>query len=391
MKQAVVLSAGEGQRLRPFTVNRPKTMLNIAAKPVLQYVIEALAQNGIRDILLVVGYRKEQTFSYFGSGENFGVKITYVTQDKQLGTAHALMQAKDMTGEEFLVLHGDNLITAGTIARFVKIKPEAILVKRTNAPLRYGVVSLSNMVLKKIEEKPREAGSNTVSAGIYFFSKKVFDYIETEAGIPDVLNKMIAQGVTINAMETADTWLDIIYPWDILSLNSAVLGWKRGSIAGTIENGAFLRGQVSVGKDTVIRSGSYILGPVVIGSGCDIGPNVTIRPATSIGDNVVLASFIEVKNSVIGDDVNLAAGSIIQNSVIDNGCFIKEHFTAGSSQVEIKVNGEYHQTEVGAMLGEGCTVGSNVFAQPGVIVGNYCQIKAQKSINGRIPEKSLIF
>ena len=93
MKQAVILAAGEGQRLRPFTITKPKVMLSIADKPILQYVIESLAQNGIRNIVLVVGYKKEQIFDYMGSGEQFGVDITYITQQGQVGTAHALAQA----------------------------------------------------------------------------------------------------------------------------------------------------------------------------------------------------------------------------------------------------------------------------------------------------------
>ena len=103
MRQAVILAAGEGQRLRPFTVNRPKVMLSIAGKPILKYVVEALANNGIRDIVLIVGYKKEQVFDYMGSGEQFGVNLTYVTQEKQLGTAHALAQAKEAIKNDFLV------------------------------------------------------------------------------------------------------------------------------------------------------------------------------------------------------------------------------------------------------------------------------------------------
>ncbi len=94
MKQAVILAAGEGRRLRPFTVTKPKVMLSIAGKPMLWYVVESLAQHGVRNIILVVGYRKEQVFDYMGSGEQFGVDITYVTQERRLGTAHALVQAK---------------------------------------------------------------------------------------------------------------------------------------------------------------------------------------------------------------------------------------------------------------------------------------------------------
>ena len=126
--KAVILAAGEGQRLRPFTVNRPKVMLFIADKPILQYVVEALAQKGIRDIVLVVGYRKDQVLDYFGSGEPFGVDLTYVTQQRQLGTAHAMAQAKEAIKDDFLVLPGDNLIAADTIDQFTDIEPEAVLV-----------------------------------------------------------------------------------------------------------------------------------------------------------------------------------------------------------------------------------------------------------------------
>jgi NDP-sugar pyrophosphorylase family protein len=130
MKQAVILAAGEGQRLRPFTVTRPKVMLSIGGKPILEYVIEALAQNGIRKIVVVVGYRKEQIFDHFGNGEQLGVEIVYLTQDRQLGTAHALGQARSVVEKEFLVLGGDNLIDAETIAGFVSAGPPAMLLKQ---------------------------------------------------------------------------------------------------------------------------------------------------------------------------------------------------------------------------------------------------------------------
>ena len=151
MKQAVILAAGEGQRLRPFTVTRPKTMLSIAGKPVLQYVIESLALNGIRNIIIVVGYRREQVFDYFGNGEQFGVEITYVTQERQLGTAHALMQAKETVLDEFIVLPGDNLIQADTISRFVTMSPSAVLVKRVGNTARYGVITAEKEVLRHID------------------------------------------------------------------------------------------------------------------------------------------------------------------------------------------------------------------------------------------------
>jgi len=391
MKQAVILAAGEGQRLRPFTATKPKVMLSIAGKPIVQYVVEALAQNGIRNILMVVGYKREQIFDYMGSGERFEVDITYITQEKQLGTAHALAQAEALTESEFLVLPGDNLIEANTIARFVAAKPGAMLVKRVDSPARYGVVAIENGMVKGIVEKPEEAASNVVNTGIYAFTKEIFSFVETQLDIPDVLNNMLAQGYPISAQGADGTWLDVVYPWDILSLNDAVLGRIQANLGGTIEAGASLKGLVSVGKDTVIRSNSYIVGPVVIGNHCDVGPHVCILPATSIGNNVVISPFCHISSSVIGNDVSIGPGCIIQDSVVDNGCIIKGRFTACSGESTVKVDAENHSVNVGAMLGEGCKLGSNVVAQPGVIVGNHCQVQALKVLSGRLPDESLVF
>ena len=390
MKQAVILAAGEGQRLRPFTVNRPKVMLFIADKPILQYVIEALVQKGIRNIVLVVGYRKEQVLDYFGSGESFGVDLTYVTQERQLGTAHALAQAKAAIKDDFLVLPGDNLIAADTIDQFATIEPEAVLVKKVDNPMRYGVVTIQRGTVKEIIEKPEEAASNLVSTGIYSFSRAIFDFAEPHLDLPDVVNRMISQGHKIKAVETDGAWLDAIYPWDILNLNAAILQQAQAKSGGTIEAGVSVKGQVSIGKGTVIRSNSYIAGPVVIGDGCEIGPSVCIFPATSIGNNVVISPFTEVKNSVIGSDVNIGSGGIIHDSVIDNSCQIGGRFAACSGQEEITVNQEHHLVNFGAMLGEGCTLGNSVVAQPGVIVGNYSQIRSLKLLSGRLPDRSLV-
>ena len=390
MKKAVILAAGEGQRLRPFTVTKPKAMLSIAGKPILQYAVEALAQNGIRDIVIVVGYHREQVFDYFGTGEQFGIDISYVTQEKQLGTAHALAQVKKTVKGEFLLLPGDNLIDGDTIARFVTAKPNAVLVKTVENPSRYGVVLTDDGLVKSIVEKPKEAESNSINTGIYAFTSDVFDFIEDRLDIPDVLNAMLEQGQPLRVQETEGTWLDVVYPWDIVKLNNAVLRRVTARLGGTIESGAFIKGPVTVGKDTIIRSGSYILGPVVIGENCDIGPNVCILPSTSIGNNVVVSPFSVLENSVIGDDVNIGPASVIQDSVIDQGCVIKGHFNACSGEAELKIGDECHTVNVGAMLGMDCRLGNSVVAQPGVIVGNYCQIQAMKLISGKLPDRSYV-
>jgi UDP-N-acetylglucosamine diphosphorylase / glucose-1-phosphate thymidylyltransferase / UDP-N-acetylgalactosamine diphosphorylase / glucosamine-1-phosphate N-acetyltransferase / galactosamine-1-phosphate N-acetyltransferase len=391
MKQAVILAAGEGQRLRPFTLNRPKAMLTIADKPILQFVVESLVKAGIRDIICVVGYRKEQVYDYMGDGERFGAEITYVTQEAQLGTAHALAGVKDLVAKEFLVLPGDNLIEAGTIADFIKLKAPAMLVKRVTHPVRYGVVDTGGGYLKCILEKPKETESNLVNTSIYAFSRDIFQYTEGVLGIPDVLNNMIADGIGIKTLETDSTWLDIAYPWDVISLNNAILKNISVNLGGTIEAGVFIKGNITVGEGTVIRNGSSIHGPVVIGAGCDIGPHVCIMPATSIGDNVVISSFTEVKNSVIGNDVNIGTGSIISDSVIDKGCNIKGRFTAVGGQTEIRINDECPAIDVGVIMGEDCKVDNSVTVQPGAIIGNYCEIHMSKMVSGKLPDRSLVY
>ena len=365
-------------------------MISIAGKPILHHVIESLAQSGIRSIVLVVGYKKEQVYDYMGSGEKFGVDITYVTQEKQLGTAHALAQAKEVAEDEFLVLPGDNIIEADTIAPFVAVKPEAMLVKGVDNPARYGVVTINNGVVEGIAEKPEQPKGSIINTGIYAFDKEIFEFIQAELDIPDVLNNMLAQGRSINACQTEGIWLDVVYPWDILSLNDIVIGQLQAEVAGTVEPGVSLKGLVSVGKDTVIRSNSYIVGPVVIGANCDIGPNVCLMPATSIGDNVVISPFTEVRNSVIGSDVDIGSGCFIQDSVIDRGCAVGGQFTACAGEADVKVDGEYYSVSVGAMLGEGCNIGNNVVARPGVIVGNNSQIQPLKLLSGRLPDGSLV-
>jgi UDP-N-acetylglucosamine diphosphorylase / glucose-1-phosphate thymidylyltransferase / UDP-N-acetylgalactosamine diphosphorylase / glucosamine-1-phosphate N-acetyltransferase / galactosamine-1-phosphate N-acetyltransferase len=390
MKQAVILAAGEGVRLRPFTVNRPRAMISIAGRPTLDYVIRSLADNGIRDIILVVGYHKEKIYDHAGDGHQFGVDIKYVVQAKQLGTAHALAQARESADEEFLVVPGNKLIESGTIGQLLKAGSPAILIKRVDNPSQYGVVSMQGDKLLKIVEKPSHPESDYINAGIYLFRKNVFEYLEMELDIPDVINKMISGGERIKTVVTEKRWLDVIYPWDILSFNSLILQNIQPQQSGIIESGVSLKGIVSVGENTIVHPNSYIAGPVCIGKGCEIGPNVCIFPATSIGDNVTISPFTEVSNSIIGNDVQIGTGSVIQDTVIDTGSTLGPHFTTFSEEAEVKIEKEHHLVKIGALLGSGCRIGSNVTARAGTILGNHTQIKSYKLVYGNIPDGSLI-
>ncbi len=390
IKQAVILAAGEGERLRPFTALKPKVMIPVANKPILQFVVEALARSGIRNIVMVVGYRKEQVLDLFGSGERFDVDINYVFQEQQLGTAHALRQAKDAVGDRFLVLPGDNLIKAETLSSIIQAESATILIKEQENVSKYGVVIARGGVVEAIEEKTKEARSNLVNTGIYMFNREIFDFAEGELDLTSALGNMIAWGSPVAAQETWGSWLDVVYPWDILKVNDAALRTIDATAAGSIERGVILKGLVSVGRDTVIRSNTYIVGPVIIGDNCEIGPSVCILPATSIGDNTVVSSFTQIENCAIGANVQIGPSSTIDDSVIDHGSRLKGHLIARSGEVEVKVEGEYHRVEVGAMLGEYCNMDGGVNINPGVLVGNHTQVKAMKLLERDIPDGSLV-
>ena len=150
--KAVILAAGEGKRLRPFTESIPKVMLPIANKPVLEYVVEAVKKSGITEIIIVVGYKKEVIMEYFKNYKD--LKISYVTQDKQLGTAHALLQAKNKITDTFIVLSGDNIIDQNSISQLIKDKSNySILIKEHPHPSKYGAVFIEKGKLREIVEK----------------------------------------------------------------------------------------------------------------------------------------------------------------------------------------------------------------------------------------------
>ena len=390
IERAVILAAGEGQRLRPFTVLKPKVMIPIANKPILQYVVEALAANGVRHIAMVVGYKKEQVQDYFGSGEKHGVEIDYIVQKQQLGTAHALLQARDMVGDGFLVLPGDNIIEANTIAPLVEAKPSIILVKKQANISKYGVVTVRRRMIEDIMEKPHETASRLVNTGIYALNRDVFEFMDGETELPTVLRNMIGRGSKIAAQETEDTWLDAVYPWDILRLNDVALGSISSGIAGTVEKGVTIKGAVCIGRGTVIRAGCYLVGPLIIGENSEIGPYTCLFPATSIGDYVTISPFSNIRNSAIGNGVRIGPGSTLEDSIVDRGSVIGGHFSAYGGKAVIEVEGEYHTVDTGVVVGEYCAIGNNVIARSGVILGNLSKIDTLNVLSGKIPDQSLV-
>lgn len=378
--KAVILAAGKGSRLKPFTENIPKVMLPVANKPILEYVINALIKNGIYEIVIVIGYRKESILEYFGNGKRFGVEIKYAFQKEQIGTAHALLQAEKHIDDAFILLPGDNIIDEKSLSLLINSKYDiSLLVKKHPQPSKYGVVEIEDGVVKSIVEKPSKARSNIVSTGIYKLKEEIIDILKECAteGINDltsVIQNAIRVGYEIKAIE-ASKWADIVYPWDLLNINEKILQSTSSSISGKIEENVVIKGKVLIGTDTIIHSGCYIVGPVIIGNNCEIGPNVCIFPSSSIGNNATIYPFTEIRNSILMDNVNIGSNSMILNSVIGSGSKIGSHFSTIVGEALMEANGEYISIDnIGSFIGDGVEIGSNVVVYPGKRIGGNCKI-----------------
>ncbi len=391
--KAVILAAGEGKRLRPFTETLPKVMLPVANKPIIKHIIDSLEKTDIDEIVIVVGYKKEVIMEYF---KNYSkIKISFVTQDKQLGTAHALMQAKKKIKGSFIVVPGDNIIDNKSISKLIKDKSKySLLIKEHLHPSKYGVVFTEKGNLKRIVEKPKEEIGKFISTGIYKFPKNIFKTIEKLANegnyaLTSSIQEIIKES-TVNTI-IADQWMDIVYPWDLLSVNETMIHKIKSSKGGTIEKNVVIKGNVSIGKDTRIYSGCYIVGPVTIGKNCEIGPNVCIFPSASIGDNSSVHPFTEVRNSVIMSNVHIGSNSFITNSVISKGTVVNNNFSSSSGKKHAEIEDECREIEnIGAMIGEDCVIKDHVVVDPGIIIGRKCEIDSMKRIRKNLESNTKV-
>ncbi len=387
---AVVLAAGEGSRMRPLTYTRPKVMLPIANRPMLEHLIVEAREAGITDYVLVVGYREEEVRGYFGDGKRWNVSIRYSSQRMQGGTADAVRCAEGMVTGPFLLMNGDMMVKRADIARLLKKETTTIGAIEVEDTRDLGLLEVKGTRVVHVLEKVKEASSKLANAGLYLFTPEVFEAIvrtpkspRGEYEITTTLQMMIDAGTPVG-FQKIGYWRDLSYPWHLLSANETVLAALEPGIEGEIEAGAVIKPPVSIGAGTVVRSGSYIVGPVIIGRDCSIGPNCFIRPSTAIGDGCHIGAAVEVKNSIImngsavphlnyvgdsiiGEHCNLGAGTKIANLRLDE----KEISVAGISTRRRKfgaVLGDGVKTGINASINLGTMIGDGAFVGPGVVV-----------------------
>jgi dTDP-glucose pyrophosphorylase len=230
--RAVVLAAGRGTRMRELTKAIPKPMVKVLGKPVLQIIVEGLRGAGIKELLIVVGYRKEVVENHFQDGSNFGMQIRYAEQIVQDGTGRVVALAQPFCGDDpFLLSYGDILVDPAYYSRLCDLQGAemSIAVKRSTDVSKGGAVYLNDRFeLTDLREKPQPCEITTpwYNAGIYAFRASIFDYVARlqksprgEYELTDAIRAMSSAGKRVQAIEITGDWADVRDPEVLAELN----------------------------------------------------------------------------------------------------------------------------------------------------------------------------
>ncbi len=410
--KAVILAAGEGVRLLPVTATRPKHMIPIGGKPILEYCLDALKTNGVNEALIITHYMGETIRGYFGDGSNFGFNLKYSEQKAVLGTGNASSLAESYADGDFLLVYGDLLFSADAIKHLLEVHKtrganSSMGVVPVDNPESYGIVEINkDGKVKSIVEKPRreDAPSNLANAGLYVFNKDIFRALDKvkrsargEWELTDAVTMLAEEGADVLAAQIAkDDWVDIGRPWDLLEANVWALRHMQHRVLGNVEQGAHLLGPVTVAATARVRSGAYIEGPCFIDEGADIGPNCFIRACTSIGKKARVGNACEVKNSILMDHTHVGHLSYVGDSVLCENCnlgagTITANLRLDDKSVKMMVKDKVVDTgrrKLGAIIGDDVKTGVGSLLMPGVKIGNSSWVSPGFTVETDLPPKS---
>jgi bifunctional UDP-N-acetylglucosamine pyrophosphorylase/glucosamine-1-phosphate N-acetyltransferase len=354
--KAVILAAGKGERLRPLTDYKPKAMLPICNKPLIDYQIEVLREHGIDEIAVVVGYLEDAIREHLKD-------VKFYRDDKIRGTASAVYAAREFIDDEFILLYGD-LFFDGSIDEIIKT-PNSMAVVSVDDVSRYGEVIFQDGKLVGIREKSG-AGSGFVNAGIYHLDPSILDFIEktgeSERGEFELTDSimMLNSVKEVRVVPLNGYWNDIGYPWDYIDVNMYMLD-KIG---------------FSVGENTEIWSNATIRKPAVIGSDCEIKNCVIERSV--IGNGCTIGEFSVVKRSVVMSNSNVPHLNYVADSVIAENCNLGAgtkiaNLRFDEANVKVTIKGkrvDSGRRKLGAFIGYNVKTGINVSIHPGVRIGS---------------------
>ncbi|MDN5347152.1 MAG: mannose-phosphate guanylyltransferase / phosphomannomutase [Clostridia bacterium] len=320
--KAVIMAGGEGSRLRPLTCKRPKPLVPIANRPVMEYCVELLRQHNIRDIAVTLQYLPGLIEEYFGDGTDFGVRLHYFIEETPLGTAGSVKNAAPFLDETFVVISGDALTDfdlSSVLAWHREKGALATLVLTTvDNPLEYGIVITNpDGSIRSFLEKPSwgEVFSDRVNTGIYVLEPEILEYIPEGKAFDfskDLFPLLLKQGRPLFGLVLDGYWCDVgnLTQYrqahiDILSgrVKVSLIGEDRG-------NG------IVAGEGAEIDPAAEIEGPVLLGGYCRLGPGCKIGPYTVLGPFTQVEGGASLKRAVLWDNVYIGRGASLRGSVV---------------------------------------------------------------------------
>jgi len=387
VRTAVVLAAGEGTRLHPLTHNRPKPMLPAANRPVLEYVLDALIDAGISRICLVVGYKRDRVQEHFGPRYR-DAPLTYVHQEKQLGSGHALLQARGSVEGPLLVVNGDRVIESSLVSdvtrAFERDAGPAVVgvLERPNAR-QYGAVVLQGGRIERIVEKPDSDEYRLINAGVYAFDSSVFDAIAStprrdgELQLPDTIGELIDEG-DVQAIRTDGLWADATYPWDILTVTKELLA--RGRVDEPERSD-----RVWVNDSALVHEDATLQGPVVIGPDCEVGPGAVVGPTSALGRNVTIGSNATVERGVLDADTRVGAGSTLVDCVTGQDVNLGPVTVSPGGPADVRIGAEvFENRRLGAVIGDRVRAAGNASFASGTLIGPNAHVHQGARASGRV-------
>lgn len=372
--KTVVMAGGQGTRLRPLTSNQPKPMVPVANKPMMEHIIELLKNHGHREIVVTLQFLPTVITSHFGDGSDWGVDISYVTEESPLGTAGSVRNARAFLDEPILVVSGDALtdIDLTAAAEFHRERGAAvtIVLKKVPDPLEFGlVITDQEGRIVKFLEKPGwgEVFSDTINTGIYIIEQEMLNYIPDDRPYDfskDLFPRLLADGFPLYGYIADGYWCDIGNLEQYISAHRDILD---GAVKANIP-GHELENNIWIGDGVEIDDEAIITGPVLIGDHVKIEPMTKVREYTVIGNNVVVKRDNFLHRSVIMENTYLGPACHIRGAVIGRNDDIK-------SGVRV---------DEGAVIGDDCLIGDNAILNPGVLVYPFKTVDSRATVSSSI-------
>jgi glucose-1-phosphate thymidylyltransferase len=366
-------------------------MLPAGNRPILEHVLDTLVDADVERIVLVVGYKRDRVQEHFGPSYR-DTPIDYAIQGKELGSGHALLQAREAVDGPMLVLNGDRVIDPGIVTDVAgafadRGEPTMAVMEHPEAH-QFGAVTLNGDRVSELVEKPMAGEYRLINAGVYAFTPAMFDALaetpkqEGELDLTAAISRRIDADEPVWGVRTGGLWADATFPWDLLFITRKVLHTDRIAERETEET-------LHVAPSAIVHPDATLRAPLVVGPDCEVGPNAVVGPDTALGRNVTVGANATVERSVLDADTRVGAGSTLIECVTGEDVDLGANTTVPGGAADVALADRvYRDQHLGAVFADRVEAKGGVVAEPGALVGPNATLGTGVHVRGRIDEDS---